>query len=324
MEFNRALLPIFMALSTLLGILPFVGLLNLDIDSPNLIAILLSLSGGCIANLPSVNVRPCLLNVNPPETRGAAMTASNLMINVARGAGPSLIIFSQALFGVSRRYSFNVSIIVFWVISAFLLIILAFTFPADQDAMDKELAEYAHSIMNPDGNKRGSFRILNKNTSKHDVNNNNNDNSDDNDDEDEDQFSMNDSIRSMSFDEILENATATEEESLMSIEDRMHSFDAAGANESLKFIGDAMREIGQEFIQLSRGSSSRRNYQMISTNDGSQEVIWDGTNEEGAGNYLAGTGLLNNDTAIPSRRGPDIDLDRGTKDNAQSGFRTKL
>ena len=107
---NQALLPLFMAASTILGIFPFLGLLDLPLNGPGLMPMCLALAGGLIANFPSVNVRPCILNVNPPESRGAAMTANNLMVNVARGAGPSLITLSQSFFGVSRKYSFNVTV----------------------------------------------------------------------------------------------------------------------------------------------------------------------------------------------------------------------
>jgi translation initiation factor 4G len=106
-------LPLFMATSTFLGIFPFLGLLDLDLRKFPLLALVFAFSGGCIANLPSVNVRPCLLNVNPPETRAAAMTAANLMIQIARGVGPSLIILLQKLHGVTRQYSFNLSVSVF-------------------------------------------------------------------------------------------------------------------------------------------------------------------------------------------------------------------
>lgn len=150
MRINRVYLPLFMALTTFLGIFPFLGLIDLKLNGPSLLAIFLSFMGGLTANLPSVNVRPCLLNVNPPETRGATMTAANLMINVARGFGPSLIILGQIVFGVDRQYSFNFTLIVFWTITTFLLLILAKTLPEDQDAMDAELARYAESKISAD------------------------------------------------------------------------------------------------------------------------------------------------------------------------------
>lgn len=110
-SWNRAWLPLFMAVTTFMGIFPFVGLLNSTFTSAHgIMAIFYSIMGGCIASLPSVNVRPCLINVNPPETRGAALTAANLIINLARGAGPSCITLMGAIFGVNRRFSFNVTV----------------------------------------------------------------------------------------------------------------------------------------------------------------------------------------------------------------------
>jgi translation initiation factor 4G len=107
---SRLSLPLFMALSTFVGIFPFLGLLDLNLRRWPILALMLSFTGGCIANLPAVNVRPCLLNVNPPETRAAAMTTANIMIQIARGSGPSLIILLQRLHGVTRQYSFNLSV----------------------------------------------------------------------------------------------------------------------------------------------------------------------------------------------------------------------
>lgn len=106
---KRSYMPIFMAVTTIAGIFPFLGLLNIDFgerDGP--IAIFLSLSAGVIANMPSVNIRPCLINVNPPEMRGAALTASNAVINLARGIGPCFLTWICAIFKVNRQFSFNV------------------------------------------------------------------------------------------------------------------------------------------------------------------------------------------------------------------------
>ena len=110
---NRSYLPWFMAVTTFLGIFPFLFLLNGHFTNAHGVgAILNAFMGGLIASLPSVNVRPCLINVNPPETRGAALTAANLIINVARGAGPSCITLMGALFQVNRQCSFNVTVCV--------------------------------------------------------------------------------------------------------------------------------------------------------------------------------------------------------------------
>ena len=107
---NRSYLPLFMAATTFLAIFPFVGLLNSKFTNAHgLWAITYAFFGGLIASLPSVCVRPCLINVNPPETRGAALTAANLIIQLARGAGPSFITILTA-FQVDRQTSFNITV----------------------------------------------------------------------------------------------------------------------------------------------------------------------------------------------------------------------
>lgn len=104
-------LPLFMAATTVLGILPFVVLLNSTFTNAHgILGFTCALLGGLIASLPSVNVRPCLINVNLPETRGASMTAANLLINLGRGVGPSCVTLIQGIFGVNRKFAFNVTV----------------------------------------------------------------------------------------------------------------------------------------------------------------------------------------------------------------------
>lgn len=87
---NRSYLPLFMALTTYLGILPFLGLLNdPTYTQASWKPCFYAFAGGCLASMPSVNVRPCIINCNPPEIRGAVLTAANLIINAARGTGVS-------------------------------------------------------------------------------------------------------------------------------------------------------------------------------------------------------------------------------------------
>jgi len=235
LKVNRALLPLFMSFSTVLGIAPFLGLLDLKLSGGSLLAIFLAFTAPCIANLPSVNVRPCILNVNPPETRGAAMTAANMMVNVARGFGPSLVTLSQRYLGASRQYSFNLSLIVFWSITAVLLLILARTLPHDQDAMDAELESYAASkISDESKNKRNGLASnapahakLNANAPRLSL------------EELEDGSEA--GRTSLNYDDM----TLAGEESIVSIEERMTSFDASALQESWTFIGGALREIAE-------------------------------------------------------------------------------
>jgi len=108
---NRSYLPIFMSITTIAGALPFLGLLNINFTNVHgAFAFSLAVSSGLVASLPSVNVRPCLINVNPPETRGASLTAANLLINLGRGVGPSCVTLMGSIWHVSRRYAFNVTV----------------------------------------------------------------------------------------------------------------------------------------------------------------------------------------------------------------------
>ncbi|KAL3935031.1 MAG: hypothetical protein SGBAC_009367 [Bacillariaceae sp.] len=151
LRYNRKFLPWFMAGTTAFGILPFVGLLetNFDNDKPysentsvGYLAMTYAILCGTVASLPSVNVRPCIINVNPPETRGAALTASNLFITLGRGIGPSCITL-LGIVGFSRRNAFNMTLTVFWIITAGQLMLLGYTLPKDQDDMEAELERYA-------------------------------------------------------------------------------------------------------------------------------------------------------------------------------------
>ncbi|KAL7562287.1 hypothetical protein ACA910_014506 [Epithemia clementina (nom. ined.)] len=145
---NRRYLPLFMAATTELGIVPFVGMLNVKTARAHgPLGVLFAFSSGLIASLPAVNVRPCLINVNPPETRGAALTAANLLIQLGRGMGPSCVTTLVGLANISRQDALNWTLTVFWTISALQLILLSETLPKDQDAMEAELAKYAASVI---------------------------------------------------------------------------------------------------------------------------------------------------------------------------------
>jgi translation initiation factor 4G len=104
-------LPFFMAVSTGAGILPFYFLLNSSFINPRGFEnIGLAVSCGLVASLPAVNVRPCLISINPPETRGSSLTAANLLIQLGRGIGPSFVTGVICQFHTSRQFAFNLSV----------------------------------------------------------------------------------------------------------------------------------------------------------------------------------------------------------------------
>ena len=109
---DRRYLPLFMSLTTMLGVIPFLALLDdASYDRAGFKPCFYAFAGGCLASMPSVNVRPCIINVNAPECRGAALTAANLIINAARGAGPSfLTTVLMGCFGLNRASGFNIMV----------------------------------------------------------------------------------------------------------------------------------------------------------------------------------------------------------------------
>jgi MFS family permease len=111
---NRELLPLFMSVTTILGIFPFLALLNTHFTNAHgPLGFFLTVSGGLITSLPGVNVRPCLINVNPPESRGVSLTAANVLVNLGRGLGPSIITLIVSVFKVDRKFAFNVTVSVY-------------------------------------------------------------------------------------------------------------------------------------------------------------------------------------------------------------------
>jgi hypothetical protein len=168
--------------------------------------------------MPAVNVRPCLINVNPPETRGASLTAANLIVNLARGIGPSFITIFGTTFGFTRQVSFNLTLGVFWTLSAVQLCYLANSLPHDQDKMEAELARYAEMRLAPTPTSAAAWPgspIAEK----------------------------------MAFEEgggekpSSAKSIFSDDDTLVSIEDRMTSFDVTAARESISFFQKGMREL---------------------------------------------------------------------------------
>jgi translation initiation factor 4G len=209
---NRSYLPFFMAATTALGILPFICLLNTHFTRAHGVwGIFLAVSSGLVASLPSVNVRPCLINVNPPETRGASLTAANLLISLGRGLGPSCVTLMGSIWQVDRTFSINVTMIVFWIVSAFQLLLLAKTLPKDQDSMEAELASYAQEAIARQ-NQPVSIALYSQATYR---------------DDHDDGSAMNESIE-------------------VSIEDRMTYFDGTAARQTLHYVKEGVEELKQE------------------------------------------------------------------------------
>jgi sugar phosphate permease len=233
-RYNRSYLPLFMADTTVLGILPFLGLLNSNFPNHHgYKAMIYSILGGCFASLTSVNVRPIIINVNPPETRGAALTAANLLITLGRGIGPSCITLMGSLLQVSRQAAFNMTLTGFWTIAAIQLLLLAKTLPKDQDLMEAELARYAAMAATHSKDEEPQ-------------------------EEDDD---YDDGIETALMNHVAtpphpsSSVVIDDGESLVSIEDYMTSFDGVAARRSIQFMRQGIRELKDE-VSYYRGHPS--------------------------------------------------------------------
>jgi MFS family permease len=240
-RYDRSYLPLFMAVTTMAGIVPFVWLLNSTFSNARGIqGIALAGMGGLIASLPSVLVRPCILNVNPPESRGAAMTTANLLVQLGRGLGPSCITLIQTIgsyffthpdiFGipsvattavrVDRKFAFNVTLTVFWIISALQLLFLMKTLPRDQDAMESDLAAYATQ----------KSIALSRPVSDQELSS------------PKPSFSYNENSGS-SADNISTSSNESVLPLLVTMQERMNSFDNIAAQQTIQYVRAGMQEI---------------------------------------------------------------------------------
>jgi predicted MFS family arabinose efflux permease len=138
---NKRLLPVVMALSTILGVLPMLVLINSSYASTLYIFVVIvpcTFLAGILANINGTNVRPLLLNVNLPETRGSAVSVANLVANLGKGIGPSIANAWMERLGGSRQGAFNVTLSL-WVLCGGLVFLLAFTLVGDELNVQEEM-----------------------------------------------------------------------------------------------------------------------------------------------------------------------------------------
>ena len=86
---DKRLQCVFMGLTTLIAVLPFLFLLNATARENDLdVFFLISFIGGAIVSINGPNVRSVLQNVCTPETRGTAFAIFVLTDDLGKGFGP--------------------------------------------------------------------------------------------------------------------------------------------------------------------------------------------------------------------------------------------
>jgi len=145
---NPKNLPLFTGLACIAGVIPMAFLINYPsqagVNNPSIIVpIILSVITGFTAIMCSPGMKAITLDVNSPETRGSAMSLSNLAESLANGLGPAVISLFIISFG--RTMAFNIANS-FWVLGGLLQILMVFTFPRDEQALKLMMDEKAKAM----------------------------------------------------------------------------------------------------------------------------------------------------------------------------------
>lgn len=140
-------LPMLCGTSTLIGIIPMALLLNYTpqtTSSPDPTwPLIFGFVTGFTVTITGPNVRAMLLNVNTPETRGSIFSLYNLTDDLGKGFGP--VIISALIVWFGRLMAFNIANL-FWLLCGVLLLVMIWTFPKDEAALNGILKERAEQM----------------------------------------------------------------------------------------------------------------------------------------------------------------------------------
>jgi len=134
--------------STILGVVPMIYILNYPsqagMTNPNYLApVIIGFIAGFIITITGPNIKAILLNVNSPETRGSIFSLFNLTDDLGKGFGPVIISLLIVAFG--RVLAFNIANL-FWVLCGALVLLMVWTFPRDEAALNRLLEERAREM----------------------------------------------------------------------------------------------------------------------------------------------------------------------------------
>jgi MFS family permease len=146
---NPRLLPLLCGTTTLLGIIPMAFLLNypsqIGVENPSVILpVLIGFVTGFTITITGPNVKAMLLNVNAPETRGSIFSLFNLTDDLGKGFGP--VIISGLIVAFGRLWAFNIANL-FWLVCGVLLLVMIWTFPADEAKLNALMKERAKTMV---------------------------------------------------------------------------------------------------------------------------------------------------------------------------------
>jgi MFS family permease len=125
---SRATLPVFVATCTAAGAVPLILLVLFGWLGWFLVVVLAALGGVAAATGP--NLKGMLMNANPPNTRSSVFSLFNLIDNIGKGLGPSVLVLLTWICGGNRSFAFAFAFS-FWFLSAWLQLKLSECFVSD-------------------------------------------------------------------------------------------------------------------------------------------------------------------------------------------------
>jgi MFS family permease len=136
------LMPLLCTATTLLATIPMALLINYPVGPGTSLVGPLSVGvlTGFLAAMTGPNVYTMLINVNPPERRGAAFSLLNLFNDLGRGFGAWVVGGLAATLG--RVAAFHIANAM-WILCGVALFALIFLFPREEAALQERLQELA-------------------------------------------------------------------------------------------------------------------------------------------------------------------------------------
>jgi predicted MFS family arabinose efflux permease len=154
---SRKLLPIFNGVTTLIGIIPILVTLSWPApQNPDIVSIippaLFGFLGASIIAIAGPNVQAMLMNVNPPEYRGAISSIFNLTDSIGAGFGP----FIGGLLSTARNLDFAMKTsALFWIPCGLLFFILIKYLPRDTEKLRRQMLEVRREMEQPNARNPG-------------------------------------------------------------------------------------------------------------------------------------------------------------------------
>lgn len=143
---NKAYLPLYCGITTLIGMIFFFIMIHYPMpDSPraaDMIGPLVTgVIGGFFITITSSNIRAIVLNVNPPENRGAMMSLFTLTDSLGKGMGPLLGGILIGLLGYT--WTLDVATICWLPCALVFILLMAPRYPKDAENLEKLMQDRA-------------------------------------------------------------------------------------------------------------------------------------------------------------------------------------